>query len=898
MRAGGKPTCRNLSLDRKTIIDNICGEPGGDPALPPAPKNMKNPLHLLSRGLLLGTAAFVTINATFATGWTQCGPGCGGQVVSLNVDPTNNNYLYLGSDVAGVWAIRSPQSSTDSNSNPVIDYKYLTPGMNTRFVQQVVTSPTTGAADSTRQLFFTALDGVYVGTYDPAHPPTSNIWSRVGQSVLPSTWATYPYFSGLSVVYASGTWYVYAGIGYGRDGSAGQGTVWRYVGDNLAGTGSNCHWTALALPAPATGTNNVKDSAVYSVVADPTNPDNVWVTTDAGVFYSANATSNSVTWTQRNDHLPTTGSNAASDSGVFCFTRKLVVNPANFQDARVVVSGFNATAEVDGPCGQVITEGSADDMHSQQGGVYRWDGANGWVSLNGSLDLTDANGKYVAYNALAVDPTTSTYGDRLYVGSNTAGRTCYLTQNGNNASPTWATRLDTIAGHGETGWNQNLLGTNPNSLACVGSYVWAGKSGAIYRCENPTSDSSYDWIEKSSYSVTKSGFGTTPFWTNRGFVNTVVRSVAVHPLHANWIFMTLADRGLWASFDSGATWAHVDLQIESHAIQDAFFVSFFPSPATTGQYDVYVGAALGFGSSAGNGSLFRLAYGPGQNTSAAAVLVDATRYQVFGGYLDSTHKAVNQLDGVLSQPVDLLNHPTGLLMLAMDATNHDCGERGGVYQYDGTQWSKLWGTSSTDGTIVPTTLQIDPQHVATNDWRIYVGTRVVNDTAGVWAVKWDGTAIAAAHKLSGPAAPGTAINVQTIQIHASHPGWVLAASNQGIYRSKNSGVTWESTPVVPPTSKPAKYTNRGSPALAKGTGTYAAKMWSFVDGYIADLPVVATGVDDLDFADWDRRNYWSATSGVAVSAPSTCAAGFLTYDESNDRLYAGTSGGGLWYYQF
>lgn len=588
-------------------------------------------------------------------------------------------------------------------------------------------------------------------------------WQRFG------TGLDDPYVSALSVCRQVDDEYrIYAGIGYTRDGSAGAGCIYRYHNT----TNTTAAWSKLTLPCSS-------NAAVYQLKANPNNSQQVWAITDDGVYYSADSGNN---WTARTNGL------------AHGHARAIAVNPSNFQRAFLVLGGSSSYA----------------------GGLCFWDGS-AWQARSGDLPLDS-----IEWTSLAVDPSASTWGERIFLGSATTGYGCYMTTNGTSASPSFYERKDNVT----YGWTPgNKILANPHSLAFAGSNLWVGKNGNFFRGNtNMVDHASYQWIQEHS---TDCGDGT---WDNRGMVNTVLRMVAVDPANSNHVLMAVADRGVWRSVNGGGSFSRVTLQIDGKSIQDAYFVKFDEHNG-----NIYAGGGMGFGSASGTGAVYCSTDG-GSNWTLIA-----------GGVKDT-----GGLNGADNEPWDIDFSVFGnRIWLGIK------GEDSGVYQSvdGGTNWSYI-GMS---GTAV---LRIKA-HPANND-RFMVGTRVFSGTKGIWRADCVTNNWGFSKNLSGEDGTG-------FVYHPDNPGFLTASTSGGLYQSTDNGATWTQRLSAPVGSG-------GFGHLTRDSATSC--LYSIYDG---TFDVQAQMVQCAYTSNWNFGKTWTA---VSTELPQLKAAYMVLFEPTGELYVA------------
>ena len=448
-------------------------------------QNSKN-YHFNFFGLFLILTLIIPLNL-FSQTWQQLGEGCGGQILTMYADPSNPSSLYLGSDVAGIW--RSDDGGTS--------YKYITRDWKCESAQAVFKHPIDN------KLYVGCSSGIFATEND------GDSWSQLLSA---------SFVSNLYVYQSGGSDIIYATTGKTRIEESGQqlmgdNKIWRY---NYQ---SNGVWQSFKISTPTT-------SNTYSLNVNPSNPSEIWVTTNNGVFVSFNGGS---TWVNKTSNMPS--GNITS----------MVSNPSNF--AEKIVTNY--------------TEG-----------VYKRNPSTGnWTNI--TTNIVDYN----KFSAVVISPTaTGAWGQQLFLAhaDGHLNRGLWYTSNGGIS---WG-----VAGFIETaemGWNfGSKIACNPRSISFNSlGHLYMGKPGNMFKSINPQDGDLSVWTQ--IYTMDTGG----GVYKNRGMVNTVSRDIVADPANPSEMWIAEGDRLLWKSNDAGESFSKVEnftLNTDIN-LQHGYFVVFNPA---------------------------------------------------------------------------------------------------------------------------------------------------------------------------------------------------------------------------------------------------------------------------------------------------------------------------------
>ena len=200
--------------------------------------------------------------------WRSVGPGGGGWIQSIAMDPTDCNTIHVGSDLGGYY------QSGDGGQT----FHILNAGLSDYFVERIV-------VDSTNN------DIIYLGTQSGVFKTVDRglhwMQRRNGFPPLEAFYHSAPI--GALVMDPSDHQVLYAGIGQPRWMTGGAGHIYR------TSTGAES-WELLdGIAAYAS------DAVIHQLAIRPDDPQTLFAATDRGIFKSANG---GLTWERKETGLP------------------------------------------------------------------------------------------------------------------------------------------------------------------------------------------------------------------------------------------------------------------------------------------------------------------------------------------------------------------------------------------------------------------------------------------------------------------------------------------------------------------------------------------------------------------------------------------------------------------
>ncbi|MBL8310115.1 MAG: hypothetical protein JNL19_06820 [Burkholderiales bacterium] len=494
-----------------------------------------------------GSASIAAQTAvTNSSTWTEIGPApipngqtegtvtsVTGRVTAFEIDPTNNNRVYLGTANGGVWRSLNAGASWvpifEGASSLAVGALALAPSDPT--ILYVGTGEANSSADSFAGVGLYRIDSApTTATLVGPINPIRNYTDADGVTAR-----SVPAFNGRSIskilVHPTDPGYLFVGVAGGVIGMGGDaplgGTIpplamrglYRLQGANGAPGSVTVQKLAVSTAAaaggfdsPSTGNRNAADM-IFPDPADPTTLV-VWmngtaVANDGGVFRSTNATAVTPTFT----HAMVTGT--ASVRAMF----------AGYKQASAPTNViYVATGESSAGTSCTSTSANQGALRVSTDGGVTWSG-----KLTGGGGFC---GGQCFYN-LGIDvrpgATAATSDDKLWLGGNvsSSGTNCQrlngISTNGGSTFVNSATGL-----HADTHFIK-VDPTNPN-------IVYHGNDGGVYKSTNGGSS----WVSLNA------GVGATEF-----------QSIAVHPTDPKITIAGTQDNGT-PMYSSAGAWTRVD----------------------------------------------------------------------------------------------------------------------------------------------------------------------------------------------------------------------------------------------------------------------------------------------------------------------------------------------------
>ncbi len=449
--------------------------------MPRTPKRGRIVAVCASVGLLLAVACGA--QQTESIQWTNIGPGGGGWITCLTCDPENPDTLYAGCDVGGIY------KSTDAGRNWTVTGR----GLTADYVERILVDPT-----DTRTLYIAGTGGIFKSV----DAGQTWRWLRNG---FPEP-AEYRYGApvGALAMHPDDHLTLYAGIGYPRRGTLGNGLIYKT-------TDGGETWKALdgiAKLAP--------EACFYQIAIRPDRPEVMLAGTNKGLFRSEDAGG---TWRKIVQGLP-------GD-----FIADLVISPT---DPDVVY----------------VTVWTTPGVEPWQGGVCRSpDGGETFASV--AEGLPQHVGKPGApspmtsnFLKVAVDPTDA---DLVYAGASSwVGAGLFRSADGGASWERITHRGED--GNMEMGWIS--MGGLP-SIKCIA--ISPAKPGRIFFGDPMrillSDDGGASWEQRYTREVRPG------WWQGTGLETTCISSITVDPTDSDRVYFGYADVGLLVTEDGGKSFA-------------------------------------------------------------------------------------------------------------------------------------------------------------------------------------------------------------------------------------------------------------------------------------------------------------------------------------------------------
>jgi Secretion system C-terminal sorting domain len=458
--------------------------------------------------VLIHLFPLIHINAQ-SSSWKQMGVGGGGTMLTYYCDKDNPQKLYVGSDVAGVWL----------SENSGGEYKYITRDWKAEYVQCIKKHP------SQEKLYVGCSTGVF------STPDDGETWDLVFPAV---------YISEFYIYQENGEDIIYAITGKTRVPDQGE----EILGDNKFYR-YNYGESGLLESFPI---NQSIGGNSFDLEVNPNNPQEIWVSSNQGVYYSTDAGSS---FSDKTGDLPL--GNITS----------MISNPNNFEEK--IATNYT------------------------QGVFKRISGFDIWTNITGNM--IDNN----QFSSVFNDPTGALWGEKIFVAhadGNLNMGLWHSSDGGNN----WETKValdNTLMGWAS---GNKIASHSKGTFLNEDNELYMGRSGNIFKCTNPQSEN-FTWEQVYTNNV------GNDYFTNRGLVNTVARNIAFNPYKKGELWIIESDRLIWKSIDNGETFKQVSNLNSPIGTEpkDAFSVVFSPTDSNL----VLASLSEGYGQSTGTGALYR-----------------------------------------------------------------------------------------------------------------------------------------------------------------------------------------------------------------------------------------------------------------------------------------------------
>jgi Secretion system C-terminal sorting domain len=416
--------------------------------------------------------------------YKQLGAGGGGQMLTYFCDDDNPQKLYVGSDVAGVWL----------SENGGDNYKYITRAWKAEYVQCIKKHPTQ------EKIYVGCNQGIFSTSDDGEN------WQLVLQA---------GFISEFYIFEENGNEVIYAITGRTRIPDQGQDVL----GDNQF---YRCNFNGSGTTESYAISQEIEGNS-FALNVNPINSEQIWITSNHGVFYSSNA---GATFENKSGDLP--AGNITS----------MISNPDNFEEK--IVTNYT------------------------EGVFKRIGGFDIWTNITGNLVDKDQ------YSCVIVDPSEAEWGQKLFAvqaDGNLEGGLWYSQNGGGN----WVKRVS--LDNSLMGWAaNNKIASHAKGVFINGANeLFMGRSGNIFKCTNPNQND-FNWEQ-----IYTNDLGAGQY-TNRGLVNTVARDIVADPENPNELWIAEGDRLLWKSENGGDSFSKVsNFNLTTDiTLQHGYFVVFNP----------------------------------------------------------------------------------------------------------------------------------------------------------------------------------------------------------------------------------------------------------------------------------------------------------------------------------
>ncbi|MEK7395970.1 MAG: hypothetical protein AAB116_03435, partial [Candidatus Poribacteria bacterium] len=418
---------------------------------------------------------------------SSIGPGGGGFLTAIAIDPTNENIVYVGTDLAGIF------KSTDGGQN----FKFICKGLKNLVIQKIVIDPR-----NTNILYLGTEGGLYKST-----DGGGNWVKKINGFIESGSSLSYPIKA--IAIDPNNSNIIYAGFG----NALGNDSVhysWGYdkysQGQIYKSTNGGETWKLII------NTGIETPAYIFEIAISSANSNNIFITTEKGFYKSNNG---GISWVRKTVCLDRMTGIPFND------VRGLALHPTDPNILYVTVWS---------------------PQTPWNGGVFKSiDAGETWVAKNqGLLHRNDGSGGLLSnYPDVVIDSKNP---DIIYTGDSCWG--AYSVHKSTNGGTTWT---DIIIYSG--GAYQNIkIGPYGNSsvevLAIANSnpnIVYFGTSMCVYKTANAGSN----WIAVYTKEI------TPDVWQTSGIENTCLLDIAVDPTNSNTAYFGYADIGLLKSVDGG-----------------------------------------------------------------------------------------------------------------------------------------------------------------------------------------------------------------------------------------------------------------------------------------------------------------------------------------------------------
>jgi len=427
------------------------------------------------------------VDAETAIHWNSIGPGGGGRITGITIDPKNEKIVYVYTDVSGVF------KSTNGGAH----FRSINTGLKNLAIQNLVIDPN----HSNILYLGTRASGIYRSTDGGSH------WVKKSKGLIPSgAQLSYPIKALAIDPQHPKTLYAAYGEVLGNDHVIHSTGYKKYSRGNIyKSTNRGKTWHMVS-----TGAHQIKTPAyVYELAVNPKKSKKIYATTETGFYVSSDG---GVNWKKQSHGLPSKD------------VRGLAINPHHPDILYVTVWS---------------------KKNHWNGGVFRSsDGGHTWKKRNSGLRHRSSSN----YPDVVIDPRhphTLYTSDIAYGGdsgiqkSTNEGKTwnSLITHNKKKQS---FPNID-IWKNGKTDSFGNISASSIAIAASATRTLYFGTSMAVFQ----TTNGGKTWI---AAHTKKWNDGS---WQSRGIENSCVRSIVIDPKNTETLYIGNADIGLLKSTNQG-----------------------------------------------------------------------------------------------------------------------------------------------------------------------------------------------------------------------------------------------------------------------------------------------------------------------------------------------------------